>query len=101
MKNCTDLSLPFTLVHLKGAHSVMIARAAETNPTCFSSTPMIDLEKTLWPKYLRLVGRFLSFDHVCHVTILSLLGKIHRQLLGTYKILHSPIQGPLRNHEKI
>ncbi|KIL71376.1 hypothetical protein M378DRAFT_114474 [Amanita muscaria Koide BX008] len=37
-----------------GAHSVMIARAAESNPTCFSPTPMVDLEKILWPKYLRL-----------------------------------------------
>ena len=98
--NYTDSSLSFTLVHLKGAHSVMIARAAETNPTCFSSTPMIDLEKTLWPKYLRLVRHSLSFKYLCHV-IIHALGKILRQLLGTYEILHSPIQGPLRHHEKI
>ncbi|KAF8633547.1 hypothetical protein AX15_001349 [Amanita polypyramis BW_CC] len=37
-----------------GAHSVMVARAAESNPTCFSPTPMVDLETTLWPRYLRL-----------------------------------------------
>ena len=98
--NYTDSSLSFTPVHLKGAHSVMIARAAETNPTCFSSTPMIDLEKTLWPKYLRLVRHFISSKYLCHV-IIHALGKILRQLLGTYEILHSPIQGPLRHHEKI
>ena len=39
----------------------MIARASETNPTCFSSTPLVDLEKNLWPKYLRLVSNFPSF----------------------------------------
>jgi tRNA-dihydrouridine synthase 2 len=33
----------------------MIATAAESNPTCFSSTPMTDLEENLVPPYLRLV----------------------------------------------
>ncbi|TFK42019.1 tRNA-dihydrouridine synthase 2 [Crucibulum laeve] len=37
-----------------GAHSVMIARGAEANPSCFSSTPLKDVEKTLVPAYLRL-----------------------------------------------
>ncbi|KAJ3563572.1 hypothetical protein NP233_g8854 [Leucocoprinus birnbaumii] len=37
-----------------GAHSVMIARAAEANPTCFSEKPLVDLDKTLVPSYLRL-----------------------------------------------
>ncbi|KAL9716588.1 tRNA-dihydrouridine synthase 2 [Leucoagaricus gongylophorus] len=37
-----------------GAHSVMVARGAETNPTCFSATPLVDLDKTLLPAYLRL-----------------------------------------------
>ncbi len=39
-----------------GAHSVMIARAAEANPSCFSNTPLTDVEETLVPDYLRLVG---------------------------------------------
>ncbi|KAF5352592.1 hypothetical protein D9756_006070 [Leucocoprinus leucothites] len=43
-----------------GAHSVMIARAAEANPTCFSDTPLVDLDKTLVPSYLRLSK---YFDH--------------------------------------
>ncbi|KAF9447040.1 tRNA-dihydrouridine synthase 2 [Macrolepiota fuliginosa MF-IS2] len=37
-----------------GAHSVMIARAAEANPTCFSDKPLVDLDKTLVPSYFRL-----------------------------------------------
>jgi tRNA-dihydrouridine synthase 2 len=38
-----------------GAHSVMIARGAEANPSCFSSNPLKDVEKTLIPAYFRLV----------------------------------------------
>jgi tRNA-dihydrouridine synthase 2 len=38
-----------------GAHSVMIARAAESNPSCFSANPLKDVERNLWPAYLRLV----------------------------------------------
>ena len=38
-----------------GAHSVMIARGAESNPSCFSLTPLKDVEHTLIPSYLRLV----------------------------------------------
>ncbi|PCH34386.1 FMN-linked oxidoreductase [Wolfiporia cocos MD-104 SS10] len=37
-----------------GAHSVMIATAAESNPTCFSPTPLVDLEQTFIPQYIRL-----------------------------------------------
>jgi len=45
-----------TLIILtKGAHSVMIATAAESNPSCFSSTPLTDVEDTLIPAYIRLV----------------------------------------------
>lgn len=40
-----------------GASSVMIATAAESNPTCFSSTPLMDVESTLIPSYLRLVSQ--------------------------------------------
>lgn len=42
-----------------GAHSVMIARGAEANPSCFSSNPLKDIEKTLIPAYLR-VGKYLD-----------------------------------------
>ncbi|KAI0756096.1 hypothetical protein C8Q80DRAFT_1126497 [Daedaleopsis nitida] len=37
-----------------GAHSAMIATAAESNPTCFSPTPLKDLEHTFVPSYIRL-----------------------------------------------
>ncbi|KAF9245624.1 hypothetical protein BU15DRAFT_85355 [Melanogaster broomeanus] len=39
---------------LTGASSVMIATAAESNPTCFSSAPLLDLETTLIPSYIRM-----------------------------------------------
>ncbi|KZT73377.1 FMN-linked oxidoreductase [Daedalea quercina L-15889] len=39
---------------ITGAHSCMIATAAEANPTCFSPTPLTDLEKTFIPAYIRL-----------------------------------------------
>jgi tRNA-dihydrouridine synthase 2 len=38
-----------------GAHSVMIATAAENNPSCFSATPLVDVEETLIPSYIRMV----------------------------------------------
>ena len=50
-----------------GASSVMIATAAESNPTCFSSTPLVDVESTLIPSYLRLVSR-CSDAPVLHLT---------------------------------
>jgi len=39
---------------ITGAHSVMIARGAEANPSCFSLNPLQDVETTLVPPYLRL-----------------------------------------------
>ncbi|KAG6333148.1 hypothetical protein ID866_5944 [Astraeus odoratus] len=42
--------------NITGASSVMIATAAEANPSCFSSIPLQDVESTLIPSYLRLVG---------------------------------------------
>ena len=33
----------------------MIATAAESNPTCFSPIPLVDLESTLLPSYVCLV----------------------------------------------
>lgn len=45
-----------------GAHSVMIARGAEANPSCFSPEPLKDVETTLVPAYLRLVCSLRSFS---------------------------------------
>jgi len=39
-----------------GASSVMIATAAEANPSCFALAPLQDVETTLIPPYLRLVS---------------------------------------------
>jgi tRNA-dihydrouridine synthase 2 len=39
----------------------MIATAAESNPTCFDPSPLLDLESTLLPQYIRLVRSFI-FD---------------------------------------
>ncbi|KAF8514200.1 hypothetical protein BU17DRAFT_8432, partial [Hysterangium stoloniferum] len=39
---------------ITAAHSVMIATAAESNPTCFDPNPWLDLECTLLPPYVRL-----------------------------------------------
>ena len=44
------------LLRTIGAHSAMIATAAEANPTCFSPEPLIDLPRTFIPSYLRLVS---------------------------------------------
>ncbi|KAF8531523.1 FMN-linked oxidoreductase [Gautieria morchelliformis] len=48
-----------TGICLAGAHSVMIATAAESNPTCFDPNPFVDLETTLLPAYVQL-ARYLS-----------------------------------------
>ncbi|KAI0347867.1 FMN-linked oxidoreductase [Trametopsis cervina] len=44
---------------ITGAHSTMIATAAEANPTCFSPTPLTDLETTFVPSYIR-VAKYLD-----------------------------------------
>jgi len=43
------------------AHSVMIATAAESNPSCFSPTPLMDVGKTLIPQYLQ-VAKHLNIS---------------------------------------
>ena len=75
-----------------GASSVMIATAAESNPSCFSSTPLMDAESTLVPSYLRLVSPPLSIttpaaSHPLTVTL-------PRQPLGAHQVLREPIQSP-------
>ncbi|KAL1739904.1 hypothetical protein HDZ31DRAFT_48561 [Schizophyllum fasciatum] len=44
---------------MTGCDSVMIARAAESNPSCFSPTPLVDVEKTLYPAYIR-VAKYVN-----------------------------------------
>lgn len=45
----------------------MIATAAESNPTCFSTAPLTDLIKTFTPGYVRLVG---SLENLCSMHVL-------------------------------
>lgn len=40
----------------------MLARAAESNPSCFSPTPLVDVSRTLIPDYLRLVSQTTYFE---------------------------------------
>ncbi|KAL0064794.1 tRNA-dihydrouridine synthase 2 [Marasmius tenuissimus] len=56
------------VLDVTGAHSVMIARAAESNPSAFSMTPLTDVHKTLVPAYLRLskyLGNHWSLTKFC------------------------------------
>ncbi|KAJ7222876.1 hypothetical protein B0H12DRAFT_1031152 [Mycena haematopus] len=57
--DCTGVEDAKRIRALTGAHSVMIARAAEANPSCFSPNPLTDVEQTLCPAYLR-VARYLD-----------------------------------------
>ncbi|KAI0964534.1 hypothetical protein AcW1_001332 [Taiwanofungus camphoratus] len=57
--DCQGYEDALRIREITGAHSVMIATAAEANPTCFSPTPLTDLETTFIPSYIRL-GRYLN-----------------------------------------
>ncbi|KAI0071029.1 FMN-linked oxidoreductase [Panus rudis PR-1116 ss-1] len=53
---------------ITGAHSAMIATAAEANPSCFSPTPLVDVEKDFVPAYVRLckyLGHHWSVTKFC------------------------------------
>ncbi|KAG7089721.1 hypothetical protein E1B28_011376 [Marasmius oreades] len=52
--DCLGASDAKRVLEMTGAHSVMIARAAELNPSAFSMTPLTDIHQTLIPAYLRL-----------------------------------------------
>jgi tRNA-dihydrouridine synthase 2 len=53
--DCVGFEDARRILAITGADSVMIATAAEANPTVFSRTPLTDLESTLILPYLRLV----------------------------------------------
>jgi len=61
--DCKDWEDARRVREITGAHSVMIARGAESNPTCFSSRPLKDVDTTLLPAYLRVVCKFYSGLH--------------------------------------
>ncbi|KAJ7447258.1 hypothetical protein FB451DRAFT_1567638 [Mycena latifolia] len=58
--DCTGAVDAQRIRDLTGVHSVMIARAAESNPSCSSAAPLCDVERTLSSAYLR-VAKYL--DH--------------------------------------
>lgn len=82
-----------------GAHSCMIATAAEANPTCFSPKPYTDLETTLIPSYIRLV-RISLVPAVAPSPRTSFIVQISGQPLVLDKILLDPIQRPPRRRNK-
>ncbi|TDL19410.1 FMN-linked oxidoreductase [Rickenella mellea] len=57
--DCVGLNDVVRMRGITGAHSFMVATAAESNPTCFSRTPLVDLEQSLIPHYIRL-GSYLG-----------------------------------------
>ncbi|KAJ8495306.1 hypothetical protein ONZ45_g12909 [Pleurotus djamor] len=85
---------------LTGAHSVMVARAAEANPSCFSSTPLQDVEKTLVPSYIRLaeyldnhwgLTKFcVNQFNAAHVEVRKADAKLLRQALSKSKSYTDP-----------
>ncbi|PPQ79859.1 hypothetical protein CVT25_002915 [Psilocybe cyanescens] len=52
--DCKDWEDAKRVREITGAHSVMIARGAESNPSCFSPEPLKDVETSLVPAYLNL-----------------------------------------------
>lgn len=59
---------------------MMIARAGEANPTCFSDEPLVDLDKTLLPSYLRLVC--VLHSRLAVVNILPLISQDTSTIIG-------------------
>ncbi|KLO20161.1 FMN-linked oxidoreductase [Schizopora paradoxa] len=57
--DCLSAQDALRVREITGAHSCMIATAAESNPSCFSQEPLEDLEKTFVPQYIRL-GKYLD-----------------------------------------
>ena len=76
---------------LIGAHSCMIATAAESNPTIFSPTPLLDLERTLMPPYIRLVSIHTRIPFI-HFVLTLFTVQIPRQPLLKHQILRHAVQ---------
>lgn len=89
--DCKDWEDARRVRRVTGAHSVMIARGAESNPTCFSSRPLKDVDNTLLPAYLRVVCKFYSGFHASF-HIFSVSESIPRKSFQPHQILHQPIQ---------
>ncbi len=71
---------------LAGAHSVMIATAAERNLSCFADGPLVDAETVLVPTYFSLV-RHGAYRPPTRTDSFGLIGKIPEESLGKLKTL--------------
>lgn len=89
--DCKDWEDARRVREITGAHSVMIARGAESNPTCFSSRPLKDVDNTLLPVYLRVVCKFYSGLQASSHTF-SVSESIPRKPFQPHQILRQPIQ---------
>ncbi|KAF4604657.1 hypothetical protein EYR40_003432 [Pleurotus pulmonarius] len=99
--DCTGWEDARRIRALTGAHSVMVARAAESNPSCFSTTPLQDVEKTLVPSYIRLaeyldnhwgLTKFcVNQFHSSHVVVRKADAKALRQALSKSKSYTDPV----------
>lgn len=67
--DCKDWEDAKRVREVTGAHSVMIARGAESNPSCFSPNPLKDVERNLVPAYLRLVCDLYGYNYFIHCLI--------------------------------
>lgn len=86
--DCKDWEDAKRVREATGAHSVMIARGAESNPSCFSSAPLQDVETSLIPAYLRVVSFYLrkTFGPLVDVSHTS-QGKISGKSLESHQVL--------------
>lgn len=94
--DCKDWEDAKRVRQMTGADSVMIARGAESNPSCFSPTPLVDVEKTFIPSYLNLVRARYRLLCTTDTEGLFLLVSIYQESLQSHQILCHPIHGEAR-----
>ncbi|KAH7098752.1 FMN-linked oxidoreductase [Auriculariales sp. MPI-PUGE-AT-0066] len=78
--DCEGFGDAMRLRELTGADSVMVATAAENNPSCFNREPVLDIERNLMPGYIRMAryldNHFGSTKH-CIIQFKSAKGPAH------------------------
>ena len=90
--DCSGAAAAQEIRDATGATSVMLARAAESNPSCFdASSPVRDAELEMIPEYLRLVSMALGKVLITKRNIFRRIGKISRPSLWKYKALYPTI----------
>ncbi|KAL0951931.1 hypothetical protein HGRIS_008584 [Hohenbuehelia grisea] len=99
--DCTSWEDAKRIREATGAHSVMIARGAESNPSCFSTSPLKDVEQTLAPSYIRLANyleNHWGLTKFCvaqfkaqHLSIKKADAKLFREALSRAKSHQDPV----------